>query len=47
MMRTDLADYAQHILHLLHSLFPTIFGDESRVSKSYNFPQVCNKLCDV
>ncbi|KAH9534061.1 hypothetical protein CY35_18G087100 [Sphagnum magellanicum] len=34
-----LADYAQHILHLLHSLFPTIFGDESRVSKFYNFPQ--------
>ncbi|KAH8933083.1 hypothetical protein BDL97_18G012900 [Sphagnum fallax] len=34
-----LADYAQHILHLLHSLFPTIFGDESRVSKFHNFPQ--------
>jgi hypothetical protein len=39
MMRIDLADYAQHILHLLHSLFPTIFGDESRVSKFHNFPQ--------
>ncbi|CAK9270046.1 unnamed protein product [Sphagnum jensenii] len=34
-----LADYAQYIIQLLHSLFPTYFGAEQRHSKVYNPPQ--------